>query len=321
MTSMTNSENFIETILFSDLPAFRIGDRSPVKIMGVINLSPESFYAESFIPKDKLLKQIQNFINEGATFIDLGARSTAPWSDTISIETELERIEYALSMLPGMIPDNVIVSIDTQYSKVARSALQFGKINNIHMVLNDISCFQTDPELINVVTEFNCPVILMATFSKPGDAKTPSDIILAFQKVLLKLDQKGYDISKVIIDPGIGKWIKEKTYEFDLAMLDRLKEFRRFKLPILVGLSRKSFIGTVLNEKEPLKRDIGSISATAIAVYNGAHIIRTHDVDRKMRQTITMAEAIRSKHSLDKLPDVVNMTEDYIRLHYQKEFQ
>ncbi len=99
----------------------------------------------------------------------------------------------------------------------------------------------------------------------------------------------------MVIDPGMGKWVKEKTYEYDLSMLDNLEDFRVFGLPILVGLSRKSFIGTVLNEKDPAKRDIGSLAATSIAVYNGAHIIRTHDVNENMMQTIKMASAIRRK--------------------------
>ena len=276
-------------------PDFRLGDFSPVKIMGVINLSPESFYASSFIPKEEILTKIQEFIQKGATIIDLGARSTAPWSEKITMEEERKRIIAALNLLPGQIPSEIILSIDTQYAEIAELGLKFGKEHNFHIIINDISSFKTDPRMMPVIVEQGCPVILMASKVVPGDAKSINEIIGALSETLTALKSAGYDIQNAIIDPGIGKWIKDKTYEYDLAILDQLEVFRCFGVPILVGLSRKSFLGTVLGEKEAKNRGIGSFAATSIAVYNGAHIIRTHDVDKRMIQTIQTASSIRKK--------------------------
>ncbi|WP_371803861.1 dihydropteroate synthase [Candidatus Lokiarchaeum ossiferum] len=274
---------------------YSIGDFSPVRIMGIVNLSPESFYQGSFIPNESLQTTIEKFIKYGATILDFGARSTAPWSDPISLDEELDRMQKTLTMIPELVPKDIILSIDTQYSKVARWSLEFGKKHGYRVMLNDISSFQTDPKMLDLVVSYNCPVCLMATFKKPGDAKTPQEILKALHQSILELKKRNYDTQKVMVDPGIGKWVTEKTYEYDLAMLDHLHDFRAFQVPILVGLSRKSFIGSILEEKDASKRDIGSLAATSIAIYNGAHIIRTHDVDEKMQHTIKVASAIRRK--------------------------
>lgn len=303
-------------------PGFFIGDNHPVIIMGIVNLSPESFYSDSYIPQNTIKSTILKFIKNGAKILDFGARSTAPWSDPITLNEEMERIQKALDLLPGFIPENIVISIDTQHREVAELALEFGKQHKIPMILNDISSFHTDPSLIDVLKKYNCPVIIMATNNKPGDAKSPKEIKKALECTFSQLKINNYDISKVIIDPGIGKWVKEKTYQYDLAMLDNLDVFRDFSQPILIGLSRKSFIGTVLDEKEPKNRDIGSLSSTSIAVYNGAHIIRTHDVDRAMIQTIQMASAIRGKPfpPQDENYDKNIETDKELKIYYRKEW-
>ncbi|MHA1718045.1 MAG: dihydropteroate synthase [Promethearchaeota archaeon] len=274
---------------------FSIGDFNPVRIMGVINLSPESFHKNSYVPTEDLLKKLKEFLDNGATIIDIGARSTAPWSEVISVDEEKDRILNALDLLVKHIPKEIILSIDTQYAEIAELALEIAKKNDIRIIINDISSFQTDPKMLDVVAKFGCPVIIMATETKPGDRKSVDEILIALNKTISKLRENGYDVSKVIVDPGIGKWVSDKTYEYDLAILDSLQSFRCFKCPILIGLSRKSFIGTVLDESDTNKREIGSLAATSIAVYNGAHIIRTHDVNEAMKQTIKVASSIRKK--------------------------
>ncbi|MHA1745553.1 MAG: dihydropteroate synthase [Promethearchaeota archaeon] len=283
---------YIQHEIFS---GYELGDFSPVQIMGIINLSPESFYASSFIPKEDILLKIKDFMVNGAKMIDLGARSTAPWSEKITVEEERKRIEAALNLLPGQIPAKTVLSIDTQYAEIAEVGLQFGIDHGFHIIINDISSFKTDPRMMQVVVKHNCPVVLMASKEVPGDAKSVDDIISAFSSTLDALKSASYDIQNAIIDPGIGKWVKDKTYEYDVAMLDQLEAFRCFGIPILVGLSRKSFLGAILGEKEAKNRGIGSLAATSIAVYNGAHIIRTHDVNKSMLQTIQTASAIRRK--------------------------
>ncbi|MHA1584292.1 MAG: dihydropteroate synthase, partial [Promethearchaeota archaeon] len=283
---------YIEQELFK---GFSIGDFSPVRIMGVLNLSPESFYKDSFIPNEQLIEKMKSFVDNGATILDLGARSTAPWSKPISLEEEKQRIANSLNLIPENVSKDIIISIDTQYADVAEMSLIFAEKNGIKMIINDISCFKTDPRLKDVILKYKCPAILMATFEKPGDAKTPEEILDSLQNTICELRDSGFDTNKIIIDPGVGKWVKDKTYEYDLAILDNLQSFRCFGCPVLMGLSRKSFLGAILDEPDAKNRGIGSLAATAIAVYNGAHIIRTHDVDRDMVQTIKTASAIRKK--------------------------
>ncbi|QEE16374.1 dihydropteroate synthase [Promethearchaeum syntrophicum] len=281
-------------------PGYSIGDFNPVRIMGVINLSPESFHKNSFVPNDSLIEKLKNFIKNGASIIDIGARSTAPWSDVISVEEEKKRILNALNLLSKHFPKDIILSFDTQYAEIAKLGLEFAKKNEIRSIINDISSFKTDPKMIDIICEYGCPIVLMATENKPGDRKSIDEILKALHATITQLRDKGYDTSKVIVDPGIGKWISEKTYEYDLAILDSIESFRCFRNPILIGLSRKSFIGSILDESDTDKREIGSLAATSIAVYNGAHIIRTHDVDQKVKQTIKVATSIRKKPIISK---------------------
>jgi dihydropteroate synthase len=283
---------FINRQLF---PGFWIGDFHKPIVMGVINLSPESFYKGSVYSKSTIIPLILDFIANGAKILDFGARSTAPGVTPISIEEEKTRLLNALELIQKSLPADIILSIDTQYSEIAELCLQYASHANIRMIINDVSSFQTDPLMIETIIKFNCPVIIMASNTCPGDTCTIEDVLKAINRTIEQLKKKGYDLSKLIIDPGVGKWVTEKTYEYDLAILDNLSSLRCFGVPILVGLSRKSFLGTLLDEKDPLKRDIGSYAATSIAVYNGAHIIRTHDVNLIMNQTIQTAAAIRKK--------------------------
>lgn len=276
-------------------PGFFIGDFTPVHVMGVINLSPESFYKNSFTPNQEIKEKVDNFIKMGATMIDIGARSTAPGVTPISVQEEIERVTNAIQAIKTIIPNKIVLSVDTQFREVAEQASKLTKEFQIKLIINDVSSFATDPNLMDFIVEHQIPSIIMASKQKPGDAKTVEEVILALSRTIIQLQKRKYDLSKLIIDPGVGKWIPEKTYEFDLSILDNLKEFQGFNTPILVGLSRKSFLGIILNEPNPANRNIGSLAATSIAVYNGAHIIRTHDVNLEMFQTIRTAEAIRRK--------------------------
>src|SRR6056297_963381 len=151
---------YINSKLF---PNFVVGDFSPVCVMGVVNLSPESFFKDSYVEKNSLTKKCNAFISNGAKILDLGARSTAPWSKKISLAEECERIELALDSLPKIIPSDVAVSIDTQYSKVAELALERAQEKDLRILINDVSSFTTDKKLLDVVTDFDCPCVIMAT--------------------------------------------------------------------------------------------------------------------------------------------------------------
>ncbi|MHA1669601.1 MAG: dihydropteroate synthase [Promethearchaeota archaeon] len=271
-----------------------IGDDFPTIIMGVLNLSPESFYKGSVYDDLISLEKIAlEMINNGAKILDLGARSTAPWSKKISVKEELDRIIPSMELICKIIPNDIIISVDTQYREVAQQthdiALKFKK----NIIINDVSCLKTDPKLLDFIVEHDIPIILMISKSIPGDLLTIEEIIEESKKTIELLSSKGYDDKKIILDPGIGRWIEEKTPKYDMKIIGNLEKLRLLNQPILVAISRKSFIGATLNIPEPEKRLNGTLSATAIAVFNGAHIIRTHDVNKQLLEIIKMAEAIR----------------------------
>jgi dihydropteroate synthase len=283
--------NPIYSKLFSFL---EIGDNYPTIIMGVLNLSPESFYKGSVYQDINILeKATADMINDGAQMIDIGARSTAPWSKKITIEEEINRIYPVMEILCKKIPENIIISVDTQYKEVAQLTYNIASRCKRKIIINDVSCLKTDPSLEDFIIEKHIPIILMASKKVPGDLLHIEEIIKEFSLTINRLKSEGFNENNIILDPGIGHWIEEKTYEYDLKILNNLNKVRSLKRPILVALSRKSFIGTALNIPEPENRYNGTLSATAIAVYNGAHIVRTHDVNNQLIEIIRMAEFLR----------------------------
>ncbi|MHA2280784.1 MAG: dihydropteroate synthase [Promethearchaeota archaeon] len=271
-----------------------IGDRYPTVIMGVLNLSPESFYTESFYSNSQSVKKTAlEMINNGAKILDLGARSTAPWSQKITVEEEINRLKWAMETVCKLISEDIIVSVDTQYSKVAQVAYNISLEFKRKIIINDVSCLKTDPTLQDFIIKYDLPIILMASKKVPGDLRTINEIIEELEMVIEELKSHGYNENSIIIDPGIGKWIKEKVYTYDLKIIDKLPKLRILGRPILVAISRKSFIGTTLNIPDPKDRLNGTLSSTTISVYNGAHIVRTHDVDNQLFEMVKMAEKIR----------------------------
>ena len=274
--------------------SLEIGDDFSTVIMGVLNLSPESFYKGSvYEDLNSLQLATSTMIENGAKMLDLGARSTAPWSKKITIEEELQRIIPAMELVCKVIPKDVIVSVDTQYAEVAEKTCFIAEKYRKSMVINDVSCLKTDPSLIDFITEKDLPIVLMASNKVPGDLFTIPEIIKEFEKTISILKKKGYDEKKVILDPGIGHWIEKKNHIYDLKIIGNLKKLHVLGKPILIAISRKSFIGTTLNIPTPEDRLFGTLAATAIAIYNGAHIVRTHDVEKNLIEFVKMAEQIR----------------------------
>jgi len=287
--------NKIYTKLFDFL---EIGDDFPTIIMGVLNLSPESFYKGSVYERlNDLEKATLKMINNGAKILDLGARSTAPWSEKISIDKELSRFTPAMKKICEIIPKEIIISVDTQYQKVAERALDISKQFDKRIIINDVSCLKTDPKLQDLIIKNDLPIILMASKKIPGDLLTIKEIINEFKKTIKLLKSKGYDGNGIILDPGIGHWIEKKTYIYDLKIINNLSKLKILEKPILVAISRKSFIASTLNRSDPEERLSGTLSATSIAVYNGAHIVRTHDIDINLLDMINMARILRNYKS------------------------
>jgi len=281
----------IYTKLFGFL---EIGDDFPTIVMGVINLSPESFYKGSVYKEPEKIKEAaSDMIKNGAHILDIGGRSTAPWSEKISVEEEVNRMKIAMENVCEIIPDSVIISVDTQYRKVAEIAFKIATKTNIRIIINDVSCLKTDPTLADFIIEKDLPLIIMASKKMPGDLCTIEEIIEEFKKTIEHLIKKGYDENKIILDPGIGHWIEEKNHIYDLKIIGNLNKLKELNKPILVAISRKSFIGTTLNIPDPEKRLNGTLAATAIAIFNGAHIVRTHDVTPQLFEFVKMSKAIQ----------------------------
>ena len=288
--------NNIHSKLFDELD---VGDEFPTIIMGVLNLSPESFYQSSVVNNLDKLKQISTeMISNGALMLDIGARSTAPWSEKITLEEELKRIIPSLELVCKIIPEHIIISIDTQHREIAEKTYDIASKYKKKMIINDTSSLKTDPTLEEFIIDEDIPIILMASKKIPGDLLTIEDIIKEFEDTIRRLKSKGYDEKKIKIDPGIGRWIEEKTPNYDLRIVKDLSKLRILQKPILVAISRKSFIGTTLDHPNPEDRLNGTLSATAIAVYNGAHIVRTHDVNNQLLEITKMAKAIRNSVSV-----------------------
>ncbi len=251
------------------IAGLKVGDRHPVRIMGVINLSKESFYKASVVHSDNVVNVAWKMIDEGADFIDVGARSTWPLARSITKEEERSRLIPALKLLQD-IP--VPISVDTMFSDIAEEALHSGA-----KIINDVSGFTADKDMIKVVKEHDCAVILMASNRLPGDAVGMDAVMASLEKIISRAEDNDVNPDNIIIDPAIGRWVPEKLPVHDYEIIDNLERLRIFGKPVLVAISRKSFIGETL-QKPPSERLYGSLAATAIAVRNGAHIIRTHDV-------------------------------------------
>ncbi|WP_456396265.1 dihydropteroate synthase [Thermococcus sp.] len=247
-------------------------DLKEPKVMGVINVSPESFYKGSVKNSEKeLVETVLRMVEEGASFIDIGAKSTAPYLETqISVEEEIRRAVWAVSTVRDYV--DVPISIDTTNSRVAEEAVRAGAD-----VINDVTGFKGDGRMAEVAGEYGIPVVLCA-HTRNINLKDPvRTAISALQESLVIAREHG--IEEVAIDPAIGFLRPEwpPWYEWDSRILANLNMLKIFGKPILVGVSRKSFIGAITGRKAK-ERLAGSLAATAVAVFNGANIIRAHDV-------------------------------------------
>lgn len=259
--------------------------------MGVINLTKNSFYSGSVATTDEEIKEkALQMIRDGADIIDIGARSTAPYRTTeVSTETEKRLIESALRILNKIV--DIPLSIDTTRYPVAEVALESGAV-----ILNDVYGF-TQPSafrLAEVVAKREAFLLTSAHERLVKEHVEPMSAVLSCLETSLEFaENHGIDSAKTIIDPGIGFFSDPRfsNVEWNASVISKLSELRIFGRPICVGVSRKSFIGTLTSKKIPAERLYGSLSAAAIAAYNGAHIVRTHDI-------IPTLEAVKVAYSL-----------------------
>jgi len=281
-------------VVDTTIAGITVGDAHPVRIMGAINLSRESFYKGSVTEPGNVVPAAEQMVAEGADFIDVGARSTWPLADKITKEEERKRLIPALEQLTGNV--DVPISVDTQCADLASDALEMGA-----RIINDVSGLTADPGMAEVVHEYGCPVVVMASDRVPGDVIGMDAVMQSLDRIIKKAEDTGIAPEQIIIDPAIGKWVPEKVPIYDFETIDQLERLKVFGKPVLAAISRKSLIGEVL-DKPPADRLMGSIAATAIAVYKGAHIIRTHDVAGTV-DAIRVAEAIKGRNITAGKPD------------------
>ena len=273
-----------------EIAKIRIGDSYPVKVMGIINCSLDSFYKPSIkLTDDEIVKFALKLTEGGAEIVDVGAVSTAPpeiyeKSQMISLSVEKERITRAIPIIKDVT--DAPISVDTQRAEVAEAALKRGA-----SVVNDVSGLKSDPNMARVISEYGASAILMAAREKPGDVGTIKSIVGELRNSISIALENEIDEINIVIDPGIGFG---KDYRLDLNIIQNLVELRILKKPILISLSRKNFIGRVLGMERLEDRLVGSLAATAIAVFNGVHMIRTHDV-RETVEAVRVAEAIKNQ--------------------------
>ncbi|MCQ6962421.1 dihydropteroate synthase [Methanolobus chelungpuianus] len=272
-----------------DICGLKIGDGHPVRLMGVINLSKESFYKGSVVSTDSVLEVARKMVDDGATIIDIGARSTWPLAKPpVSREEELQRMLPALDMLRDNV--DALISVDTIYADVAEGSLKHGAD-----IVNDVSGFTADERMIDIVADHACPAIVMASEKVPGDPIGMDAIMGSLASIIDRARSKGIDTDRLILDPAIGKWVPEKDPIYDFETIDQFGSLKVFGKPLLAAISRKSCIDAVLH-KPASERLYGSLAATAIVVHKGAHIIRTHDI-RETRDVVEVAAAMRSRQS------------------------
>jgi dihydropteroate synthase len=276
-----------------------VGGRSPVRIMGIINTSPESFYKKTIVSKKLAISSlVRKMKNEGANFIDIGGMSTAPYLSTyVSEKIESRRIIQTIKIIQNV--SNLPISVDTCRASVANDALKEGA-----EIINDISGLKFDKKMLKVIAKYQ-PSLVLCAFSK----KLVIGNQLIKTKELLKQSlsmARSVDVStkKIVFDPAIGFFRKKAQgnfftkinsdwFERDLLILKNLKLIK-MNQPLLVSVSNKSFIGKLLKKDNPKDRLFGSVVAEAIAVLNGADIIRTHNV-LETKQAVEIAQSLAQK--------------------------
>ncbi len=255
-----------------------------VEIMGILNLTPDSFSdGGKFLEEKVALKRIEEMIESGADIIDIGAESTGPNSIFVSEEEEMRRLKNVIDFIYAKkLYKKCSFSIDTYKANIARYALEHG-----FKVVNDVTALRADKNMLKVLMEYKPQVVLM--YSKDSSPRTTikkvnyDDIIDSIHQFLMErvdfLLKAGFSKENIIIDPGMGAFLSSIP-DYSFEVIDRLREFESFHCPILIGISRKSCLGGVLSERDPK-----SIEWSLKAIQNGASIIRIHNVEM-MKQAL-----------------------------------
>jgi len=259
-------------------------------IMGILNVTPDSFSdGGHFFEPDIAAERVLRMIGEGADIIDIGGESTRPGSDPVSPEEEIRRTVPVIEALSREV--SVPISIDTYRASVARRALDAGA-----SMVNDISGMRFDPAMPELISEYRVPVVIMHIKGTPKDMQvnpTYDELIpelLEYFRLCIRAARRfGISEEMIIIDPGLGFG---KTFEHNLEILNNLEQFSALGRPLLLGPSRKAFLGRILGGAPPPERLEATAAAVAISVIKGADIVRVHDV-KEMARVAKVADAIK----------------------------
>jgi len=262
-------------------------DLTTPKVMGILNLTPDSFYdGGKYLDENGIFLQVEKMLNEGATFIDVGAYSSRPGAKHISEEEELQRIVPIIKKLIAKFP-NILLSIDTFRSEVAKQCIESGAA-----LVNDISSGEMDSKMMQTTATLNVPYIMMHMNGTPQNMQKNPVYSNVTQDVLYYFSEKialarSFGINDVIIDPGFGFG---KTNAHNFQLLNELELFKSIDPPLLIGLSRKSMIHKTLNTDSQNALN-GTTSLNTVSLFKGANILRVHDVKEAM-ECVTLTQKL-----------------------------
>jgi len=270
---------------------YRLDVSKRTHVMGIVNVTPDSFSdGGKFLNHRHAVDHAKRMVDEGADIIDVGGESTRPGAQPISLEEERRRVMPVIEQLAlqGAVP----LSIDTTKVAVAREAIDAGAV-----IINDISSFSFEPEMVHLVAAHKVAVVLMHMNGTPQTMQhqvlsdgSMSEIVSFLKERIDCAESAGIDQQQIIVDPGIG--FGKSVPDGNLRIINDLATLWQLGRPVLVGLSRKAFIGHVLDLGVD-DREEGTAGALALAINNGAHIVRVHDV-KKMKRVVKMVDAILS---------------------------
>lgn len=257
-------------------------------VMGILNRTPDSFSdGGNFMDEEKALAHVEQMVKDGADIIDVGGESTRPGSEPVGLREEIRRVVPLIEKISSNI--DVPISIDTRKSAVAEAAIDAGA-----SIVNDISALRADRRMRFVIARYSVPVVLMHMKDEPGTMQLNPrydnlmEEIISYLKESIKIAaEAGISEGKIIIDPGIGFG---KTTEHSLSIIKNLYRLRELRRPILIGTSRKSFIGSVLNKNSD-ERLTGTLATVAVSILNGASIVRVHDVKPAV-ETVRIVDSV-----------------------------
>lgn len=279
------NEEKLQTVLADG----RVLNYDKVLIMGILNITPDSFYENSRTAIEEVVAKAGQMLADGADILDIGGESTRPGSEAVAVEEEQARVLPVIKALRKAYPDAVL-SIDTYRASTARFAIEAGAD-----IINDISAMEADAEMIDVVCETKAPIILMHMRGTPQNMQTQCEYKNVVEEVAVYLAERanllrerGVGAEKIILDPGIGF---AKNAEQNLKLMRDLHTLTSFGYPVLLAASRKGTIGKVLGDLPAEERLEGTIATSCQAVYAGANMVRVHDVKENLR-AVRMLEAI-----------------------------